>query len=301
MQASSSATIVHAKASNVVSLEAAQRARLSFVATWRRTIMRGDHRLSVYARAVACALAERMDAHGECWPGLEKIATEAGCSKRKAQDAIAELVEAAYLRTERKQSNHYFAVNARVAGDATPRVARRATEGNQESKGAKAPLANEGLTSFDLRESNAEGALALGLTPRPAPESEGHRDNRVEAKNPGSVQEHDRTNEPTDDELTAAWAAIEIEEQGADYVRTEEVDGPQEGSTMSPRESPGRASPSLPPAKASEPDWTAYRSAVDAAFAEAKRDGWLGVGRLDDDARWRERLEEIAAEFGVGA
>jgi len=58
-------------------------------------------------------LADYMDnARATCWPSLETIAAEAGCSQSSVQRAIVDLEDAGYLRVKRGRPNRYFAVDA---------------------------------------------------------------------------------------------------------------------------------------------------------------------------------------------
>jgi hypothetical protein len=169
------------------------------VANWRRSITR-DRTLTVHATAVGCVLADYMDnARAACWPSLETIAAEAGCSKSTVQRAIADLEDAGYLKVKRGRPNRYFAVDATLVAETDVVAPTNVVPGTNvvtlTSEVVEANLSalkaerEEVLPSVGLPRcpNESEGALALGLTPRPAPESDGHRENTGDTEKPGSL------------------------------------------------------------------------------------------------------------------
>lgn len=125
---------------------------LSRLALWRDAI--GIAELSLPAKAVGWALSTFMNRHGVCWPSIAVIAGRAGCSRRAAVAAVAELEHAGLLTVERgygRSTSRYVAdvqevhvsdlldvqeVHVRRAGN----VARRAGDARRRAPGAPKSL-----------------------------------------------------------------------------------------------------------------------------------------------------------------
>ncbi|MGZ4418012.1 MAG: helix-turn-helix domain-containing protein [Gaiellaceae bacterium] len=323
----------------------------SVAATWQRKIMR-DRTLTAKATLVGCVIADYMDASGTCFPSLETITGNAGCSKSSSQRAIAELESKGYLRVRRGRPNRYSAllpdrsspsdhsghdyvdhpkvviltseVEQRVASlqrEATGKEELRSShsETNEERAGlgAVAPAVSDsdphrvsapvGRTGDVAKSTGPSLAEFLGddrppvapsgdgvFTLAPAPVGDDLED-IDDVANWGTPVDRET---PTEFDWAAEKAAVlAARDEYVTRARAEgwsdEVEGPREENTMSPRELP-RCASKTPLAERSEPDWTAYREAMNEAWDHVK-----AAGRLDEPGLWDRIRGEISRRFGV--
>ena len=59
-----------------------------------------DTELPHRARAVYMYLHDRADGQGHCWPGIKRISTDLGLSRRTVQRALSELEKAGHIKRD---------------------------------------------------------------------------------------------------------------------------------------------------------------------------------------------------------
>jgi hypothetical protein len=177
-------------------------------------------------------------------------------------------------------------------------VAHRATEGSHREGEPKGSTSNSSLQSElgkQAIESESDSRAVASVAPTNSTDEPIAREVRKSA--PGDIALDTEENQPTGDEYDAAIRVLaELEEQPFDG-RSELIAASDESQEGSSAVAWWTTKP-LTVAR-TEPDWNAYRAATEAAYEQPKREAWLGVGRLDDHARWAQRLAELAREFGV--
>jgi hypothetical protein len=80
---------------------------------WVENFLLEKKGIDIYEKMIYVALCRFVDAEGRCFPSLSTLAAAAGCSKRKASDAIAQLIEKKMIAKKNRKS---------PLGDATSNV-----------------------------------------------------------------------------------------------------------------------------------------------------------------------------------
>ena len=58
------------------------------------------------ARVVYMYLHDRADGQGKCWPGIKRISTDLGLSRRTVQRALSELEKAGHIKRDQRHRDN---------------------------------------------------------------------------------------------------------------------------------------------------------------------------------------------------
>lgn len=138
---------------------------------WRKAII-DDRSLSAKAKHIALTLANRMDPHGVCFPGVALISAETNRHERTVQKGLRELEECGYLHIEegggRASSSTYTALLPERTATPLPEEKGGISPPFPEEKekgGISPPVAESPETPAENPETPAENPVKGGHMP----------------------------------------------------------------------------------------------------------------------------------------